>query len=197
MPKKKSSRPASGQTSNRGTSQAEDLKSPSQRRRERIVKSGAIVLVLALLLSLLAGAISVAPAQASSMASIWTFDKSVHNSSKAPNIANADQVSPIDTDGDGIANNDDPDIDNDGVVNANDSDIDGDGTSNFEDGDPAATNGFDGNPPAKPGSFTFTELAENGTLGWVSAGAALLIIAVGLFVRKSLKKRGKTAQKNL
>jgi hypothetical protein len=193
MPKKKSSRPASSL----GSNQNEEPKSSSQIRRERIIRAGAIVIVLALLLSLLAGAFSVAPAQAATKATIGPFDKSVHILTKAPNIAASDPVSPIDTDGDGIPNNEDPDIDNDGVVNANDGDIDGDGTSNFDDGDPAATNGFDGNPPAKPGSFTFTELAENGTLGWVFVGAALLIIGVGLIVRKSLKKRGKTAQKNL
>jgi hypothetical protein len=193
MPKKKSSRPAASI----GSSQNEEPKSGSQVRRERIIRMGAIVIVLALLLSLLAGAFSVAPAQASPKAVNGSFDNSVQIYSKAPNIASANPVSPIDTDGDGIPNNEDPDIDNDGVVNANDGDIDGDGTSNFEDGDPAATNGFDGNPPAKPGSFTFTELAENGTLGWVLTGAALLIIWVGLIVRKSLKKRGKTAQKNL
>jgi len=193
MPKKKSSRPASSL----GSNQNEEPKSSSQIRRERIIRAGAIVIVLALLLSLLAGAFSVAPSQAATKATIGSFDKSVHILSNAPNISAADPASPIDTDGDGIPNNEDPDIDNDGVVNANDGDIDGDGTSNFDDGDPAATNGFDGNPPAKPGSFTFTELAENGTLGWVFVVAALLIIGVGLFVRKSLKKRGKRGQKNL
>jgi hypothetical protein len=193
MPKKKSSRPAASL----GSNQNEEPKSSSQIRRERIIRMGAIVLVLALLLSLLAGAFSVAPAQAASKASAERFDKSVHILKIAPNVAAAEPVSPIDTDGDGIPNNEDPDIDNDGVVNANDGDIDGDGTSNFDDGDPAATNGFDGNPPAKPGSFTFAELAENGTLGWVFSGAALLIIGVGLILRKSLKKRGKTAKKNL
>lgn len=154
---------------------------------------GAIVLVLALLLSLLAGAFSVAPAQAAPKSAIRIFEKSVQILSTAPNISTADPVSPIDTDGDGIPNNEDPDIDNDGVVNATDGDIDGDGTSNFDDGDPAATNGFDGNPPAKPGSFTFTELAENGTLGWVFAGTTFLVFGVGLLVRKRLQTRAKKA----
>lgn len=56
----------------------------------------------------------------------------------------------FDTDGDGIENKLDPDIDGDGIVNAEDPDIDGDGIANFDDGDPAATNGFDSNPPIKP-----------------------------------------------
>ena len=193
MPKKKSSRPAASL----GSSQNEEPKSGGQIRRERIIRMGAIVIVLALLLSLLAGAFSVVPAQAASKSTTGSSNKYVHIWSMAPNVAISDPLSPIDTDGDGIPNNEDPDIDNDGIVNANDDDIDGDGIPNFEDGDPAGTNGFDGNPPAKPGSFTFTELAENGTLGWVFVGASVLIIGVGLIVLKSLKNLGKKAQKNL
>lgn len=189
MPKKKSSRPAASPSSN----QNQEPKSASQLTRERIIRAGAIVIVLALLLSLLAGAFSVAPAQALQNQSLGAIEKSVQ-------ILQADDSptgSDPDTDADGIINNEDPDIDNDGVVNANDTDIDGDGTLNFEDGDPAATNGFDGNPPAKPGSFTFTDLAENGTLAWLLILLATGLIGVGLLIRKSLKNRGKKAQKNL
>jgi hypothetical protein len=193
MPKKKSSRPAASL----GSNQNEEPKSSSQIRRERIIRAGAIVIVLALLLSLLAGAFSVAPAQAAGISKSPIFAKVVQNSAMALNHKVPVASAPIDTDGDGIPNNEDPDIDNDGVVNANDGDIDGDGTSNFDDGDPAATNGFDGNPPAKPGSFTLTELAENGSLGWLFAGLALGLIAAGVFLRKKLQNRGKRAQKNL
>jgi uncharacterized membrane protein len=193
MPKKKSSRPAASL----GSNQNEEPKSASQIRREKIIRAGAIVIVLALLLSLLAGAFSVAPAQAADTSNFAGFSKSVQNKPITVNPNASGSVSPIDTDGDGIPNNEDPDIDNDGVVNAKDGDIDGDGTSNFEDGDPAATNGFDGKPPAKPGSFSFTELAVNGSLGWLFVGAILLIIGVGLVVWKNQQNRGKRAQKNL
>ncbi len=182
MPKKKSSRPASSL----GSYQDSEPKSSSQIRRERIVKTGAIVIVLALVLSLLAGALSFSPAQASEN---QAFSKSVQ-------ILDAD-VKPIDTDGDGIPNNEDPDIDNDGLVNAQDSDIDGDGTSNFDDGDPAETNGFDSKTPKKPGSVSFEELTQNGgVFGWVVGG--ILLVGLGIvFGRKTQQKRANKAQKNL
>ena len=189
MTKKKSSRPAASL----GSNQNEEPKSASQIRREKVIRAGAIVIVLALLLSLLAGAFSVAPAQAAGNSNDAGFSKSVQNSHKAYSAGNQT----IDTDGDGLPNNEDPDIDGDGVVNANDGDIDGDGTSNFEDGDPAATNGFDGNPPTKPGSFTFDNLAENGTFGWLIVVVPLGLLGSALWIRKSLKNRGKKAQKNL
>jgi hypothetical protein len=182
MPKKKSSRPAASL----GSYQDSEPKSSSQIRRERIVKTGAIVIVLALVLSLLAGALSFSPAQA---AGFGEANKSVQ-------IQNAD-VKPIDTDGDGIPNNEDPDIDNDGIVNVNDSDIDGDGISNFDDGDPAATNGFDGKTPNKPGSVSFEELTQNGTIfGWIFGAVSLAGLGI-IFVRKTQQKRANNAQKNL
>lgn len=182
MPKKKSSRPAASL----GSNQDSEPKSASQIRRERIVKTGAIVIVVALVLSLLAGALSFSPAQAAE--NPW-IGKSVQ-------IQNAD-VKPIDTDGDGIPNNEDPDIDNDGLVNAQDSDIDGDGTSNFEDGDPAETNGFESKTPKKPGSVSFEELTQNGgVFGWLIVGILLIGLGIG-FGRKFQQKRANKAQKNL
>lgn len=86
-------------------------------RRDKVIRIGAIVIVLALLLSLLAGAFSITPSQAAEPA-------------KSVQITQADD-SPlgdsVDTDGDGIVNNLDPDVDGDGLVNGKDSDIDGDG----------------------------------------------------------------------
>lgn len=193
MPKKKSSRPAASL----GSTQNEEPKSGSQIRRERVIRMGAIVIVLALLLSLLAGAFSVAPAQAASGDSTRHFAKSVQNAANALIIGAADPIAPIDTDGDGIPNNQDPDIDNDGVVNANDGDIDGDGTANFDDGDPAETNGFDGNPPAKPGSLTFNELTENGSFYWLIGAGVVALAGIGVIMRKTLQTRAKNSQKNL
>jgi hypothetical protein len=188
MPKKKSSRP----NSNLGSSQFVEPKSPSQLKRDRIVRIAAITIVLALVLSFLAGALAFTPSQPASAADLGTLGKSVQ-------IMQGDD-SPvgtgIDTDGDGIENNLDPDIDNDGVVNANDSDIDGDGTGNFDDGDPAATNGFDGNPPSKPGSILLKELVENGSLFWLIGVGLAVLITLGLILTKTLKNRRKNAQKN-
>jgi FlaG/FlaF family flagellin (archaellin) len=193
MPKKKSSRPAASL----GSNQNEEPKSASQIRRERVIRMGAIVIVLALLLSLLAGAFSITPAQAASTSTTGNAAKFVQNIAKSLIIGAADPITPIDTDGDGIANNEDSDIDNDGLVNANDGDIDGDGTANFEDGDPAETNGFDGNLPAKPGSLTFNELTENGSFYWLIGAGILALAVIGVIVRKTLQTRAKRAQKNL
>ena len=186
MPKKKSSRPAASL----GSNQADEPKSSSQIRRERVVRMGAIVIVLALLLSLLAGAFSVTPSQAADFGSLG---KSVQIQKAAYFAGNQ----AIDTDGDGTPNNEDPDIDGDGVSNVNDNDIDGDGTANFDDGDPAATNGFDGKTPSKPGGFTFDELAENGASWWVFFGTILVVGASIVFGRKIQQKRGQKAKKNL
>ncbi len=189
MPKKKSSRPATSL----GSNQNEEPKSDSQIRREKVIRAGAIVIVLALLLSLLAGAFSVAPAQAADTSNFAGFSKSVQNSNKAYSVGNQ----AIDTDGDGLPNNEDPDIDGDGVVNVNDNDIDGDGTTNFDDGDPAATNGFEGKTPSKPGGFTFDELAENGLSGWLILSLILVLATSIAFGRKIQQKRGQKPQKNL
>jgi hypothetical protein len=103
---------------------------------------GAIVLVLVLLLSLLAGAFSVAPAQAANVGQIAPVAKTVQISAATSEV--------VDTDGDGIENNQDPDVDGDGVVNGEDPDIDGDGIENFEDADPVDTTDVDSNAPEKP-----------------------------------------------
>jgi hypothetical protein len=107
--------------------------------RDKIIRIGAIVIVLALLLSLLAGAFSITPSQA---ADLGTNPKSVQVQQETAEI--------VDTDGDGIENNEDPDVDGDGIVNGNDSDIDGDGIENFDDADPIDTTDIDSKAPQKP-----------------------------------------------
>lgn len=69
------------------------------------------------------------------------------NSSYAAEDPDPVATTQIDTDGDGIINNEDSDLDGDGIVNGLDDDIDGDGVENFSDGDPANTNGVDGTAP--------------------------------------------------
>lgn len=183
MPKKKSSRP----NSSLGSNQNLEPKSASTIRREKVVRIAAIVIVLALLLSVLAGAFSITPAQAAEPV------KSV----QIMQSDNSPVGDSVDTDGDGIVNNLDPDIDGDGIVNANDGDIDGDGVSNFDDGDPAATNGYDGKTPNKPGSISFQNLTESGALFWVLGALVLVSILGWRFWAKTAKNRGKNAGKNI
>lgn len=159
-------------------------------KRDKVIRLGAIIIVLALFLSLLAGAFSVSPSQA---AGIENQTKSVHISSGDNSPVGGD----LDTDGDGIINNEDPDIDGDGIVNANDGDIDGDGTSNFDDGDPADTNGFDGKTPNKPGSISIENLTESGLIFWLIGAAVLTLGLALLFWRKSSKNQAESAEKNI
>ena len=169
MPKKKSSRPAASL----GSNQNEEPKSSSQIRRERVIRMGAIVLVLALLLSLLAGAFSVAPAQATTIKKFGELNKSVQIQEVTSEI--------VDTDGDGIENNEDPDVDGDGLVNGEDSDIDGDGIENFDDADPIDTTDIDSKAPEKPSRPEVLGyiLPGDSSLLWMSLpiGAAALISA--------------------
>ena len=166
MPKKKSSRPNSSQTSNSPISQADESKSSSQIRRERIVKTGAIVLVLALLLSLLAGAFSVSPAQAANSTVIVNSVQISANDPKA-----------VDTDGDGIENNQDPDVDGDGIVNGEDPDIDGDGIENFDDADPIDTTDVDSNSPEKPIRPSGAGDPSAQSLMWTLTGSITVVLA--------------------
>ncbi len=179
MPKKKSSRPAASL----GSNQNEEPKSASQIRREKIIRAGAIVIVLALLLSLLAGAFSVAPAQAALASKDAGFSKSVQIMHVTSEI--------VDTDGDGIENNEDPDVDGDGLVNGEDSDIDGDGIENFEDADPIDTTDIDSNAPEKPSrpETTGDILIGGSSWIWITIPSALVILILLILLGKRRKKR--------
>lgn len=109
-----------------------------QKNRERRIRLVAISIIAALLLSLLAGALSFTPTPPASA-----------NEAKSVQIHSADQEL-VDTDGDGIENNQDPDVDGDGIINGEDPDIDGDGIENFDDADPIDTTDVDSNAPQKP-----------------------------------------------
>ena len=109
-----------------------------QKSREKRIRLVAISIIAALLLSLLAGALSFTPTPVASA-----------SEAKSVQINAADQDL-VDTDGDGLENNQDPDVDGDGVVNGEDPDIDGDGIENFEDADPIDTTDVDSNAPQKP-----------------------------------------------
>lgn len=183
MPKKKSSRP----NSSLGSSQKPEPKSASQIRRERTVRTAAIVIVLALLLSLIAGAFSVTPSQAAGFGGLTVQSA---GPGKSVQVLAADDAT-LDTDRDGIVNNLDPDIDGDGVVNGVDPDIDGDGKPNFGDGDPAETNGIDSKTPDHPEGVTIENLVkDNPGWTWLVAGAVAVTAALVIvfFRRKKLKK---------
>jgi hypothetical protein len=109
------------QRKKRKPNNAAQVASTTSRGTSKWVKYSAIIVILMLMLSVLVGALASSPAKAASF---------------TPNPS----CSPIDTDGDGIYNNEDPDIDGDNIVNGKDPDIDGDGIANAQDSDPAATN---------------------------------------------------------
>lgn len=135
-------------------------------KRKQIIRFGAIVLVLSLFISLLAGAVSTLPA-----------------------MADDDPVASleVDTDGDGIINNEDSDIDGDGIVNGLDDDIDGDGKLNFDDGDPAETNGGGNQAPEKPTNPILAPLTE-GTAFWLLIPTLAVVFLGGLFALRKKRK---------
>lgn len=129
-------------------------------RRTRLVKWASITIVVALVMSLLAAAVSISPSSAA-------IRPMTSSESPTPCL-------PIDTDGDGQSNDIDSDIDGDEIVNGLDDDIDGDGIPNMSDTDPAATNcGQDAEPPLIQPEPENTE-SQNDTT-WIGVlGVALL-----------------------
>lgn len=140
--------------------------------------------MVALVMSLLAGALSFAPTTPAGAAE----SQSVQIMLETPKL--------IDTDGDGIPNNEDPDIDGDGIVNGLDEDIDGDGAANLSDGDPAETNGFEGPNPIKPAPDTLSMLTQNTPTTWAFFGLLVMAAFATGFIVKRLINRAKKAQKN-
>lgn len=163
MPKKKSK-------AKRAVLEAEQLDTRTT-LRARMVRWAAISVILALLLSLLVAAISVSPSSAASATTI-TSETST-------------DCAPIDSDGDAITNDVDPDIDGDEIVNGLDDDIDGDKILNGEDSDPAATNcGKNAPPPViQPEP---EENVTNADTTWIAiVGVALL--GIGYLVLRRVR----------
>ena len=161
MPKKKSKRK---QTSAINEDQRYEAR---YSRRNRMVKWASISIIIALVMSLLAAAVSVAPSSAATRP---------FTSSESPT-----PCLPIDTDGDGITNDVDPDIDGDDIVNGLDEDIDGDGTPNVSDTDPAATNcGADAElpliQPEPENSESQTDTTWIGVVGVALLGFGYLVL---------------------
>ena len=108
--------------------------------RNKIVRLGAIVMILSMLITIFIGAMSV------KAATLPVSSQSSTRMAVSGLTAPYAGVNP-DIDGDGVLNNDDPDIDGDGIDNAVDPDIDNDGIENGKDGNPASTNDVDSVPP--------------------------------------------------
>jgi hypothetical protein len=123
------------QTKRRGTRSLSQNVQVSENKQNKRLKAVSITIILALVLSLLVGAMSITPTPA--------------NAQGSSSVLAADQEL-VDTDGDGVENNADPDVDGDGIVNGEDPDIDGDGIENFDDADPIDTTDVDSNAPEKP-----------------------------------------------
>ncbi|MFM5968447.1 MAG: thrombospondin type 3 repeat-containing protein [Micrococcales bacterium] len=137
MPKRSKPRRAA-----RAAQTVSDTATLASTRRRKVTRSASIIVVLALVATILVGALASSPAKAATnpatASALWGGAVS---STQEPG-----GTPEPDTDGDGIPNNADPDIDGDGIVNGVDPDIDGDGIPNATDGDPANTNGTDSNP---------------------------------------------------
>ena len=187
MTKKKSSRP----NSSLGSNQRPEPKSPTQLRRERIIRTASIVIVLALLLSLLAGAFSITPSQAAEPGAHSALAAQPAKSVQVLKGDNSPVGDSVDTDGDGIVNNQDPDVDGDGIVNGKDTDIDGDGIENFDDADPIDSTNIDSNAPEKPDRPAGVgDIAQQPTTWFVAVPVASLILLISaLVLAKRRKKR--------
>lgn len=133
------------------------------------VRWAAIVVILAMLFSVMLAAITSAPVSASA-------------ASATPTVCE-----PIDTDGDGIYNNDDPDIDGDGTVDGEDSDIDGDGIANAQDNDPASTNcEMSTTPPIMIPPAGSVDLANGFSWQWI---VGVLAIGFGYLTLRQVRRR--------
>jgi hypothetical protein len=95
--------------------------------RNKIVRIGAIVMILSMLITIFIGAMSVKAA---------TLPSSVQMAQKMATTGSSAARQGVN-----------PDIDGDGILNNDDGDIDGDGIENAQDGNPASTNDVDSVPP--------------------------------------------------
>ena len=159
--------------------------SPSAVRRRRFAKFASIMVVIALVATVLIGAIISTPAKANEL-KVAGNQAPISSAASGTSAASAEP----DTDGDGIPNNADADIDGDGIVNGVDPDIDGDGTPNAKDADPAGTNG----PAPSKSQNPTVKLPEilpeqfNSPGGRILVAGALLAIGVGVIAARRRRK---------
>jgi hypothetical protein len=133
------------------------------------VRWSAIIVILALLVSIMLATVGSAPASATSA---------------SPSVC-----APIDTDNDGIKNNSDADIDGDEIVNGKDDDIDGDGDANSTDTDPAATNCEKSTTvPELNEELTVDGTAKPGEVAWQWI-VGVLAIGFGYLTLRQVRRR--------
>ena len=149
--------------------------------RNKIVRIGAIVMILSMVITVFIGAMSVKAA---------TLPASAQSATRMPSTGLTGPRAGVnpDIDGDGILNNDDPDIDGDGIDNAVDPDIDGDGIPNSKDGNPASTNNVDSVPPKD---------ARVDTAWQWAGGAGVLAVLAWLVALPYLRKRKGTSSRSV
>lgn len=151
--------------------------------RNKIVRFGAIVMILSLLLSIFIGAMSITAATMPGRGIAEIPTSQVAGSTQGAHTG----VNP-DIDGDGIVNNEDGDIDGDGIDNGLDPDIDGDQILNNQDGNPASTNDVDSVPPK--------DLQAEQRLQWIG-GVAVLAVLGWLVALPYLRKRKGTSSRSV
>ena len=151
--------------------------------RKTVVRIGAYVMLLSLVMTLFIGAMSV------KADTLKPLTAGVPSASQAPARPwSPSQVGPNgDIDGDGIPNNEDPDIDGDGIPNGLDPDIDGDGIPNAQDTNPTSTN-LTGFVPPKLAS-------PQGHLWQWGGGAAVLAVLGWLVALPWVRRRRGTSTK--
>ena len=147
------------------------------------VRWAAISVILMLMLSALVGAVmTTSPAQAASS-----------SPSTSPSFSPLPTCAPIDTDDDGIINNEDSDIDGDGVGNGLDDDMDGDGIANADDTDPASTTCELSTAPAK--NIVEAKQKSQDDLIRIVSAIALVAAAISYFLLRARRERKRSSGK--
>ncbi len=146
-----------------------------------MVRAVSMLLVFGLVATFLIGALAGSPAGA--------VERVIGAGASQQQIG---KVLTVDTDGDGIENNEDSDIDGDEIVNGVDPDIDGDGIANEKDGDPVGTLGDTPDKQVLPK----TANSESGQfLGnsvddpWVRVISIAAILGLGAVIWSARRKR--------
>ncbi len=158
---------------------------PAARSRMSVpswVRWAAITVILMLMLSALVGAVMSAPAKAANS-----------TPSASPSFSPLPSCAPIDTDKDGIINNEDSDIDGDSIANGLDDDMDGDGIANAEDKDPASTTCEQSKAPAQ--NIVEAKKKQQDDLIRIVSASALVSVAVGYFVLRRRRERSRNSGK--
>lgn len=148
-------------------------------KRDSVVRVVSMLLVFGLVATFLIGALAGSPAGAA------------ERFGAANASGQGNRVLTVDTDGDGIENNEDSDIDGDEIINGVDPDIDGDGIGNAEDGDPVGTLGDtpDVQVPPKDAANAPSVLGQGIDDPWVRVISVGAILGLGAIIWSARRKR--------